>query len=436
MREGWGIGLASMVQEPPLEGEDEPGRFDRLDLRATVPPLEPLDRVAYRGAAGRASCQRVGDGVPLVPLERLPLLGEDRQQAVRQREPRIPDRFCELVERRSLESFQHEPRRSRAPVVLLASDHVRREILARVRNAVGGYHGRGVRVEEPARFRIQHLREIRQRMVVAPLRSRIAAVDRIAPGERGVPPRHRRAVQVPDVPVGVGIHEVHVGDREPPDRGLKLLQRPRANHRVELREPAAIFEPGDSCGERATLAVQPHHRAVMGLPEPQPPLLAAGHLHGLGPGLRRPRAVAVAVRQRLRRLLEPLDVQVADVRVVVRVRPAEPRVAPHVGKQEPEPGEAAEHEPRVAVEVDFDVALDSEERLVRVDEQHRGSVRRSRGAECPLVRAQRDVAQRAMEGGREAHDRLRAEVLAGGDRRHGRARLAAALAADRPAALQ
>ncbi len=387
--------LQAGVEEPALRREHPPRRLDRLDRRPAIPGPDPLDCGAGRLAPRCARCQSLRDLRRLPRVQRLPLRDQDGDQAVGERESRIPDRVREVIERHAVQSLEDAPGAHRPRVVLFVSDHVGRKVLARESHAVGRDEGRGVRIEEEARGRVQDLREIRERMIVPPLRPRVAAVDRLPPSERGIPPRDRGTVQVPDVPVRVGVHEVHVGDRQPADCGLELRQRLRADHGVELREPAAVLQPRELRGEGAALPVQPHDGPVVRLPEAQGPILPVGDLHRLRPRLGRSGFFAVAVDERRRRVVEPLDVQVADIGVVVRVGPAEPRVVPHVWEQEPEAREPAELEPLVAVEVDLDVALDAEERLVRVDEEHRRPVRRPGRPQCPLVRSQRDVAQRA-----------------------------------------
>ena len=117
--------------------------------------------------------------------------------------------------------------------------------------------------------------------------------------------------------------------------------------------------------------------------------VVAAHLDRCAPLLGIAVAVAVAVLERVARVVEGQAVGVRDVRGVDRVRPAQPLVEAGGGQRAARVHRAREVEPLVAHHVHLREHARAVPGLVRIDEEHRVAVAGLRRGDGPLVRAQR-----------------------------------------------
>src|SRR5262249_38567334 len=90
---------------------------------------------------------------------------------------------------------------------------------------------------------------------------------------------------------------------------------------------------------------------------------------------RRACLAAVAIRERILRIVKLLDVQIGDIRIVYRVAPTQKLIVPDSRESGAEERRAAQVPAFVAVEVSFVPLAGPEERLLGIDEKHRVAVR-------------------------------------------------------------
>ena len=182
-----------------------------------------------------------------------------------------------------------------------------------------------IAVLQEAALRVLELRQLVKAEVALPFGFGVRAVDRFCPVELRRSFRHGPVVNVEDVAAGVGDHGIEHRHVAGPHGLLELRHALRPSHGVPLVDRPAFFQLGQADGERLAIA-DGHHGALMSFREAEPTSdgpLRIFHDNVVGPGGGLPRAIAVAVLERIGLVVKGDGVEIDDVRIVDRVAPGD-----------------------------------------------------------------------------------------------------------------
>jgi hypothetical protein len=165
-------------------------------------------------------------------------------------------------------------------------------------------------------------------VITLPLVLGLAAIDRLRPVDLRIAAGDGAIVDVPDLPIPIGVHCVEHRHRETGHRSSEFGQISRLPHPVPLLDQATFLQFGHAHRQRLPVPYG-DDRSVMGLAEGEgarnqtAPCLLIAHEERLLPTGRQAMACAVTVVERILRIVEGLFPEVDDVRRVDRVAPAE-----------------------------------------------------------------------------------------------------------------
>ena len=230
-------------------------------------------------------------------------------------------------------------------------------------------------------------------MVAGPLGFRVTAVDGLRPIEVRRTAWDGPVIHVKNVAGLVGVHGVEQWNRHTRHRFLKLGERFRFAHFIPFGDLSALFEAGEFDGELFAVTFANDGAVVRLLQVKYARSLILnpdGHVPGLGLAI----GVAVFVGERVARLVEGFLPNVDDVRVVHGVAPTKEVVVAD-GRKSRTKKAGPRHVPTlIAVDVAFVPLTRTEERLVRIDQQHSvaaGGFRRGDGPHVGPLRGGGDL---------------------------------------------